>query len=384
MKITTELALPIVGQLMSVMEFNVNIMDDQGVIVASGETERIGSHHEGALQVLTLRKQVLIGEKECRCLPGSKPGVNLPIEFQENIVGVVGITGNPDEVYKFGKIIKMNVEVLLQQIHMNKQLHFRKMVLESFIMELISPYDFPEKKLKMTARTLQIDVQVERSVMVVEIEEMKWPEEMVSGDILQKTNERKEQFLSDLKALVSIQSLYTYVEDGAFFIAIPVKDSPQPPIAKIEACLQRRGYRYCIGVGRPRSGLAGYKQSYIEARRCIRLSRKFGQEQQSAASCIDDWGIVPYLEMIPPEAQTEFLQKYRFSSQTHSEEYKLTLRTFLDCDLNVKKTAALLHVHRNTLFYRLDKISQLLQLDYRKFNDLVKMKLLLTFERLQE
>ncbi|GJM68907.1 hypothetical protein HMSSN036_11230 [Paenibacillus macerans] len=78
------------------------------------------------------------------------------------------------------------------------------------------------------------------------------------------------------------------------------------------------------------------------------------------------------------------MQKYGLFPQTLNEEYKLTLRTFLDCDLNVKQTAGLLHVHRNTLFYRLDKISQLLQLDYRKFNDLVKMKLLLTFERLQE
>ena len=190
MKITTELALPIVVQLMSVMEFNINIMDDQGVIVASGETERIGSLHEGALQVLGSRKQVLIGEAECLSLPGSKPGVNLPIEFQENIVGVVGITGNPDEVYRFGKIIKMNVEALLQQIHMNKQLHFRKMVLESFIMELISPYEFSEKKLRMTARTLQLDVNAERSVMVVEIEEMKWPEETINGEMLQKTGER--------------------------------------------------------------------------------------------------------------------------------------------------------------------------------------------------
>ncbi|MED4958408.1 sugar diacid recognition domain-containing protein [Paenibacillus macerans] len=383
MKITTELALPIVVQLMSVMEFNINIMDDQGVIVASGETERIGSLHEGALQVLGSRKQVLIGEAECLSLPGSKPGVNLPIEFQENIVGVVGITGNPDEVYRFGKIIKMNVEALLQQIHMNKQLHFRKMVLESFIMELISPYEFSEKKLRMTARTLQIDVNAERSVMVVEIEEMKWPEETISGEMLQKTGERKERFLNDLKAMVSMQALYAYVEDGAFFIAIPASDFLQPLVGKIEACLRRRGYRYCIGVGRPRSGLAGYKQSYGEARRCIRLSRKFGQPPQSA-SFIDDWGIVPYLEMVPPEARTEFLQKYGLFPQTLNEEYKLTLRTFLDCDLNVKQTASLLHVHRNTLFYRLDKISQLLQLDYRKFNDLVKMKLLLTFERLQE
>ncbi|MFD1177624.1 CdaR family transcriptional regulator [Paenibacillus puldeungensis] len=382
MKITTELALPIASQLMSVMDFNINIMDDQGIIVASGQSQRIGQQHEGALQVLASRTQQLIGEEECRSLPGSKPGVNLPIEFQNSIVGVVGITGDPSEVYKFGTIIKMNVEILLEQIHMNKQLQFRKMALEGFIMELIAPHDLREKKLKLTARSLQIELNEERIVMVVEIEEMKWSEEMTGGDALQRINERKDHFLNGLKALVSFQSFYTYIEDGAFFIAVPAAEQLHKPVyAKIEQYIKKMGYRYYIGVGYPRSGLAGYKASYNEARSCIRLSKKF--EQGPKATSIDEWGIVPYLDTIPQPIQNEFMQKYKWSGQLN-EDYKQTLRTFMDCNLDVKETAALLHVHRNTLFYRLDKISQLLQMDYRKFNDLVKIKLLLTFEQLQK
>lgn len=382
MKITTELALPIVSQLMSVMDFNVNIMDEQGIIVASGQSDRIGQQHEGALQVLSTQTQQLIGEEECRSLPGSKPGVNLPIEFQDNVVGVVGITGDPAEVYKFGTIIKMNVEILLEQIHMNKQLHFRKMALEGFIMELIAPHDLREKKLTMTARSLQIELNLERSVIVVEIDELKWSEETAGGDLLQGIQERKEQFLNGLKALVGFQTFYAYIEDGTFFIAVPTAEQlHKPAYSKIEQYLKKLGYRYYIGVGQPRKGLAGYKASYNEARCCIRLSRKFAQEPK--ATCIDDWGIIPYLDTIPQPTQKEFMQKYKWSGQLN-EDYKQTLRTFMDCNLDVKETAALLHVHRNTLFYRLDKISQLLHMDYRKFNDLVKIKMLLTFEQLQK
>ncbi|MNJ38103.1 Carbohydrate diacid regulator [compost metagenome] len=296
-------------------------------------------------------------------------------------MGVVGITGNPEEVYKFGTIIKMNVEILLEQIHMNKQLHFRKMALEGFINELIVPHNLREKKLKMTARSLQIDLNMERSIMVVEIEEMKWSEEMESSDLLQKINERKEQFLNGLKVLVSFHSFYAYIEDGAFFIAVPAEDQFQKPIyAKIEQYIQRFDYRYYIGVGKFRSGLEGYRASYNEARSCIRLSKRF--QQASQATCIDDWGIIPYLDLIPQSVQKEFMQQHKWSGQLN-EDHKQTLRTFLDCNLDVRETAALLHVHRNTLFYRLDRISQLLQLDYRKFNDLFKIKLLLTFEQLQ-
>lgn len=383
MKITTGLALPIVNQLMSLLEYNVNIMDDNGIIVASGDPERIGQQHEGALQVLSSKQQLVIGEKDLGAFYGSKPGVNLPIDFQDKIVGVVGITGNPDEVYKFGTIIKMNVEVLLQQIYMNKQLQYRKMALENWIMELISPYEFAEKKLEVTAKTLEIDTEMKRSVILVEIEEMKWGEEVVTASRLQKINDRKDQFLNDLRILVDYKAIYTYVEDGVFFIASPSREgSVKNDQAKLTEHLRKMGFRFYIGIGNAYGGLTGYKESYNQAQQCIRLAKKFNQEQK--ASSIEEWGIIPYLDSIPTEIQQSFLTKYLPSHQALNDEYKTTLRIFMDSDLDVKTTAAHLHIHRNTLFYRLDKISQQLQLDYRKFNDLVIMKLLLIFDQLQK
>jgi carbohydrate diacid regulator len=383
MKITTGLALPIVNQLMSLLEFNVNIMDDNGIIVASGDPGRIGQQHEGALQVLSSKQQLVISEKDLGAFYGSKPGVNLPIEFQNKIVGVVGITGNPDEVYKFGTIIKMNVEVLLQQIYMNKQMQYRKMALEGWIMELISPYEFAEKKLEVTGKSLEIDVEIERCVILVEIEEMKWGDEVVNAALLQKINDRKDHFLNDLRILVDYKSIFTYVEEGTFFVAVPAKDDHKKEYhVKIAEHLRKLGYRFYIGIGNPRQGLIGYKESYNQALQCIRLMKKFNHAQK--AYYIDDWGIIPFLDAIPQDIQQMFLAKYLPSHQAMNEEYKQTLKIFMECELDVKQTAALLHVHRNTLFYRLDKISQQLQLDYRKFNDLVVMKLLLIFDQLQK
>lgn len=383
MKITTELALPIVNQLMSLTEFNVNIMDDNGYIVASGEAKRMGQQHEGALEVLSSKKQLLISKQESITLPGSRPGVNLPIEFQNDIVGVVGITGDPNEVYKFGTIIKMNVEILLQQIQMNKQIHYRKMALESMILELISSHEFSEKKLINTARSLDIDVNLDRCIILVEIEEIKWGDNTLSSSSLQKVNDRRDSFLNDLKVLLNFQSFFTYIEDGLFFIAVSKKGEQQTSIyTKLEEYLKKLEVEYYIGIGLSKVGLAGYKESYNEAKQCIRLMKKFGHKQRICN--IEDWGIVPYLDAIPQETQAGFLRKYMLSHQALSDEYKQTLRTFMDCELDVKQTAALLHVHRNTIFYRLDKISQQIGLDYRKFNDLVKMKLLLVFDQLQK
>lgn len=51
-----------------------------------------------------------------------------------------------------------------------------------------------------------------------------------------------------------------------------------------------------------------------------------------------------------------------------------TLQHFLDCDLDINETASVLEIHRNTLTYRLDKISRLLGLDPRHFKDALSIK----------
>ncbi|MCJ7789249.1 MAG: hypothetical protein MUP69_03540, partial [Candidatus Atribacteria bacterium] len=63
-----------------------------------------------------------IYSKDINHLVGAKPGINLPIEYNNKIIGVVGITGEPNEVTPFGEVIKMTVEMMLQQEFLLKEL----------------------------------------------------------------------------------------------------------------------------------------------------------------------------------------------------------------------------------------------------------------------
>ena len=56
-----------------------------------------------------------------------------------------------------------------------------------------------------------------------------------------------------------------------------------------------------------------------------------------------------------------------------------TVRTFLTADLSLTNAADLLHIHRNTLIYRLDKTKKLIGLDPRHFDDALQIKLGLMF-----
>ena len=63
----------------------------------------------------------------------------------------------------------------------------------------------------------------------------------------------------------------------------------------------------------------------------------------------------------------------------HDSQLFSTVQTFLSSDLNLTDAAAKLHIHRNTLIYRLDKTKKLIDLDPRHFDDALQIKLGLMF-----
>ena len=61
------------------------------------------------------------------------------------------------------------------------------------------------------------------------------------------------------------------------------------------------------------------------------------------------------------------------------EQLFKTVQAFLASGLNLTDAAEKLHIHRNTLIYRLDKTKKLIHLDPRHFDDALQIKLGLMF-----
>ena len=90
-------------------------MNNNGVIIGSGDKSRLNHFHEGAAKIIQEGKKLEIYSKDINRLASSQPGINLPIEHNNKIIGVVGITDEPNEVSPFGEVIKMTVEMMLEQ-----------------------------------------------------------------------------------------------------------------------------------------------------------------------------------------------------------------------------------------------------------------------------
>ena len=112
MKIGKRIAKEIVLKLSDTIGQNINIMDTDGVIIASSDAKREGKLHGGALKLIKENLTEVIVESNEQ-FPGSKNGINLPVMFEGDVVGVIGITGDVSEVYKYGEIIKKMTEILL-------------------------------------------------------------------------------------------------------------------------------------------------------------------------------------------------------------------------------------------------------------------------------
>ncbi|WP_054956850.1 CdaR family transcriptional regulator [Paenibacillus dakarensis] len=132
MKLSRSLAERIANEMMKVIPYNINVMDEKGIIIGSGESKRIGTFHTGALKAIHSGQINEVYEAG----GGMKPGVNEPIVMDGRVIGVVGITGHPDEVRPFSKLLKVTVVLLIEQEAQNKKNQDEKQRKGKFYQEL--------------------------------------------------------------------------------------------------------------------------------------------------------------------------------------------------------------------------------------------------------
>jgi carbohydrate diacid regulator len=138
MILSQDMADRIVTKTMEATQLNINVMDRNGIIISSSDPARIHTFHEGAFQVISSGREIVISSEESLVLQGSKPGINLPIWFHDQIVGVIGISGRPDEVIHFGKAVKIMTETMLEKASLEHQLVAEQRSKDYLLQEMVS------------------------------------------------------------------------------------------------------------------------------------------------------------------------------------------------------------------------------------------------------
>lgn len=120
-----------------------------------------------------------------------------------------------------------------------------------------------------------------------------------------------------------------------------------------------------IGIGRPAASPGLWLQSQQQARESWRMGKAW---QAAPVTYFGDLGLYQLLTTLSdaPEARRFFrktLGKLIAHDQEHNGELVTTLEGFFASHGNLSQTAKRLHIHRNTLTYRLERISAITQLN---------------------
>lgn len=153
--LNSEMAQRFINKLGKYLEYNINVMNENGLIIASRDESRIGDFHQIAYEKLHGTPDVSEVAEETKYI-GTKPGVNLFIEYKNKPIGVVGVTGNPEDVKSFAGLVKLSLEAMLEhEVYMEKKRSDRSKI-EQFLYALLFEDNPDYALLEKTAEDISI------------------------------------------------------------------------------------------------------------------------------------------------------------------------------------------------------------------------------------
>lgn len=372
MNLTQELAQEIVERTMNVLGKNINIMDYNGIIIGSGNKERINTFHEGAAKVLETGEKLIVTEEEAKALRGVKTGINLPIKFNNRIIGVVGITGNLSEVESYGEIVKNLVELMLSHNFLQKEIELENKTIENFYQQLIGNDINNREQLYDRAKLFNIDNTLYRKVMVIQIspfDNMKINSEIENFNMLFNLDNTRDIFFIRGTSLVFIKSLKKKELKEQSSI---IEKIARVILDRFESIFNS----VAIGIGQTIQELDKLYLSYEGAKHALKVGEKIYRSEEKIYF-IDHLGYDYFIPYLKENYAEYYLDMFSFDVREVFEDTDtgIILEGMMENDLNISKTAEALFMHRNTLLYRIEKIKGLTGLDPKKAKDLFTLLL---------
>lgn len=386
MIITEELAQKIVDSAMCLVHRNVNIMNREGFIIATGHPHRLNTFHKGAKDVIESGAIIEIYPHELSLYPGALQGVNLPIIMDEQIVGVVGVFGNPDEVRDTGRLVKLITELILDRELMQIEVHSKNRLREQFIDIVLTGFSSgPQPRIKRIAKTLGINLSLPRAFVLVDASEILkvFNAEYGSSELLlERSLDMFYQQLIEHNLITGQDIMVMHNEQIVILKTFPcdltIPDLKQWSVQMIAVLSSQREVNPRCGIGALGSTLSEYAASYKQAAFC--LTHCTNSNPVNIIYSGDLLIRFAFDDVLQGPAATAFriLSDDFKNCLERRPEYRSTLQFLLDNNLDLNLTSESLHIHRNTLLYRLGRFKEDTNLDpLHLINDAFLCRLLL-------
>ena len=353
MSIDNNTAQKLVEKIMDNIDYevNINIMNEYAEIIASGDKERIGKIHSGALEVIKNAKTIEYFDSVDSDKESTKPGINMPLIFNNEVIGVVGVTGNPNEIKLIANIVKMITEILIEkEIDLDKKIS-KQRALNNYVYKIISKEVIHHiSSINIWAENNSYNFNIERCVCIIKIE---------------KTNNYKktiDYITNKIQTITHKQDIITYIGNGLFIIIKSFNNTKNKTYNKILEVFfnnlkEEININFAIMCGCIVRRLEDIHNSYEQANFLCEYINNY-----DGLYFIDDY-ILEYIILNEGYINANIILKNKLALIKKNSSFRETIITMSKYDMNINKTCEELNMHRNTILYRMKKIKDILNLE---------------------
>lgn len=363
----------------NILPFPISLTDIDGEIIADSAFNRVGSIHAPSKEVLRKNDFVIFEEKDIANEANVLPGVAVPLKFDNETRGVLGIIGPPNEVMPHAKLIKQYVELMWQEMFLKQMADLEEKTLESFLQYILLNQSVDPLRVNQYCNRLNMNQRKKYFCVVIDL----------NGSLMSKVSQEHNSYsLTHLKETLLMHARETFIQETDDRCAylntekMIVIKSVHSRIEDEDAMSQYRHMAQAflnvchdlkiswplISAGTICGSLIQLNASYQKAEEML----SFAKKQRLNLQILDYYSWPILLKMLPGQINSTYIMilKKRLDKLFKYDSFQELKRDFMmycDQNMNLTKAAKKLYIHRNTLIYRLNKIEQLTELDTRNF-----------------
>ena len=344
----------IIHQMKDVVGRTIGVIDENGIVIASSEVQRIGESRQRI-------KDELPYSLENMTLDG----------YTYRFIGAEGkgecivfVEGDDNHAAKMCQLISISLGNI-------KSLYDDKYDKGSFVKNIILDNILPSD-IYVKSNELHFNSEEKRAVIVIKFQGAAHtpPYEVIERLVPDK---QKDYVISiseqDIVVVKEVSDNLTGENLEAYAKAL------------LKEATEATGAKLLIGLSSVVDNLKDLARAYKEAKISLEVGKVFDIEHPIMS--YENLGIGRLIYQLPTTLCEIFLQEVfkRGSLDSLERETLMTVQSFFENNLNVSETSRKLFVHRNTLVYRLDKIRKLTGLDLREFDHAVTFKVALMVKK---
>lgn len=388
MQINTSLAQQIVSKAQTILKRQLVMADLNGRLVAGDDAPKGFFSHE-ALSVAQsgLPQSAKLQGRDIKWWP---------FVYEDQTLAIFGVYLEAGPITNEAMTLLQGLaEVIVYQRFLLERVQSAEMIRADFIKSALTSPQINVEDIYRQADILQLNLRAPQAVILIQ----------VSG--LEDEIRRRHQDLSDEEQGVHVSAaaegvstviregfknfqdnLVAYLGQDRFALIKGIGGESLTTLNTIRFMLEKGEYalellrkelperKITIGIGQYYPDLQGLRKSYQDAKLALEVGTKVWGEGQLYH--IKRVGMFITLANTSQDRKAELAHQI-LAPLLKDEQLFKTVQTFLASGLNLTDAADELHIHRNTLIYRLDKTKKLVGLDPRHFDDALQIKLGLMF-----